>query len=526
MFSRIKSVKSGTNTYHYLQLVENERKKGKVKQKVLHSLGRIDDLSEEHINGMIESLARFSKTMKIFRCDRDEMKKIWDKELGSVLVFRRLWEESGLDEIIRRELKNRGYGFDVEAAVFGIALQRLLEPGSDLKGSKWIKDIYYSSFENLELQHFYRAVSFLEEKKERIEEELFFKGREVFDYELSLVFYDTTSLYFEGKGPEGLAKYGKTKDHRSDRRQVVVGVIIDKHGNPICCETWRGNITDVETIEKIIGTMKKRFNIGEVILVCDRGMISKGNIEKLEGNGIKYIIGTKMSGQKEVKERVLSRGGRYQKVEDNLEVKEVFVGDRRYVVCYNPDEAEKDRLSREVIVKKLEEKLSSGEAKSLVGNRGYRKYVKMPKGNISIDIEKTKEEKRYDGKFVLRTNTDLSTSEIAIQYKRLWQIESLFRGMKDIIEQRPIFHSKKENVKGHIFGGFLSLFLKTQLQKKLEKTNKKIPWDDIIRVLKNIKITKIQIKDDQYLLRNELHSTSLDVFRAVGLKSPPLCQKL
>jgi len=524
MFPRLKTINSGGKTYRYLQIVESRKINGKVRQKVLHNVGRIDNLSEEHINGMIESLARFTDTLIVLRKNGDDIKKHWDREWAPVLVFRRLWEEAGLDDIIARRLKGRNYQFDMEAAVFLLAYQRLMNPGSDLRGSKWLHDVYYERFQSLQLQHLYRAAEFLSREKEEIETRLFGVGRDLFSYELSLVFFDTTNLYFEGEGP--LAAYGKSKDHRSDRTQVVVAVVIDKEGNPLFCETWPGNTTDATTVEQMARRMRTQFGITDVVLVCDRGMMSNDNAAELESNRMRYIIGERLRRRKEVRLRVLADTGEYAKVADNLEVKEVIVEGRRYVACHNPEQAERDRLTRAAILESLEEKLRGGQAKSLIANRGYRKYLKMDRGAVRVAPEKVEEDALYDGKFVLRTNTDLPADEVARQYKRLWQIERHFRSLKDIIEARPIYHRKAANVKGHIFGGFLSLFLKVRLQKKLDARGDKFPWDDMMADLRRVKATKIELKGRQFIVRDEFTGSAGVVFRAAGLQPPPLMQEI
>jgi transposase len=219
----------------------------------------------------------------------------------------------------------------------------------------------------------------------------------------------------------------------------------------------------------ILEGLKKRFRIRKALLVCDRGMVSAANLKALTAARYDYIVGMRMRGSLEVKDAVLKRAGRYKEVQHNLHVKEVWVDDRRYVVCFNPERAEKDGNDRQAILDKLEQKLKSG-AKALIPNVGYRRFLKAAKGAVEIDRERVKEDERYDGKYLLRTTTDLSASEVAEAYRQLTWIERLWRELKDVMQMRPIYHhQKKENVKGHIFGAFLALYLSAILRRRLDE---------------------------------------------------------
>ena len=268
---------------------------------------------------------------------------------------------------------------------------------------------------------------------------------------MALVFYDTTSIYFEGLGGETLGQYGHSKDHRPDRLQMVVGVVLDGDGRPLCCELWPGNTTDVKTLLPIVDRLRKRFAIGSVCVVADRGVISQDTIEQVQSQerGVHYILGARLRSVKEIREKVLSHPGRYHEVPGPkkksdapapLQVKNVRIDGRRYVVCLNVDQAKKDQADREAIVAALEEQLKRGD-KSLVGNRGYRKYLKGGTTHFEIDGRKIKAAARYDGKWVLRSDLDeLSAEDVALRYKQLWTVEDCIRSIKTILETRPLYH--------------------------------------------------------------------------------------
>ena len=448
MFVRVK--RSGPR--QYLQIVENFREGKKVRQRVIANLGRLDVLrATGALDSIATSLARLSENVAAISSIRQDNQRVeWDKECGSFLVFRKLWQKMELDRIINSLKRKTKCEFDVERSIFYTVLHRLTEPGSDLKTSKWLDNIYDPEGVKAGYQHLLRAMGYLSYFKEQIEDALFLRGRTLFDDSIDLVFFDTTSIYFEGEGPEGLSQYGHSKDHRPDRKQIIVGVVMTKEGGPICCEYWPGNMSDVRALLEIVRVLKGRFRIRRVILVCDKGMVSESNLEELKNEGIDFIVGVRLRNVKEVREEVLCKGGRYRQVEDNLRVKEVLLKGKRYIICVNPEEARKDQKTREKIISELEEKLRCSP-KELIGNKGYRRYLRVEKGAVNIDEEKLKVEERFDGKFVLLTNTKLSCEEVAKSYKSLWEVESVFRTLKDVLEIRPIFHRKESHVKGHVF---------------------------------------------------------------------------
>ncbi len=283
--------------------------------------------------------------------------------------------------------------------------------------------------------------------KDRIEEELFAHRRDLFSG-LQLVFFDTTSVYFEGNGGQDIGQRGYSKDHRPDLYQMIVGAMLDGQGRPICCELWPGNTADVTTLIPVVDRLRTRFGVSKVCIVADRGMISRETVEALEQDerGWSYILGARMRSQNEVKDEVLSRAGRYRVVHpprvksddpSPLKVKEVWVDDRRYIVCLNEGEARKDAADREAIVAALREQLRRGD-KTLVGNKGYRRYLSggVP-DHLRIDEVKVAEDTRYDGKWVLRTNTDLDSAAVALQYKQLSIVEQWFRSCKTLWLMRP-----------------------------------------------------------------------------------------
>jgi len=528
MFVRVKRVSRGEKLHEYLQIVESYRKEGRVRQRIIGTIGRLDRLlAKGTLDSLIRSLSKFSRNLEVIEAKREgAIKAEWDREWGSWLIMRRLWKEVGLDKIIHSHLVGRKYAFDIEGAVFSTVLHRLIRPGSDVSCIRWLRDVYSEGVGELSLHHFYRTMAFLDENKDSIEESLFQRGRDLFDYKVDLVFFDTTSIYFEGEGPEGFASFGHSKDHRSDRRQIVVGVVMSRNGFPITCDFWPGNTPDIQTIKRIISSVKERFSLGRVIVVCDGGMVSRGSLEDLEDAKVEYIVATRMRKAKEVKEDVLSRAGRYHTVKENLRVKEVLIEGKRYISCFNPEEAKRERKVRIEIIKKLRHMLFTQGSKALIKNKGYRRLIKAEKGAFELDEEKLKEEERFDGKFVLYTNTDLSPGEVATSYKSLWQVEHAFSDLKNLLRVRPIYHRKPEHIRGHIFCNFLSLYLKVALQKKLYSKGVNLSWDDILSDIRAFRAIKLILNRKPYLLRTEFQRNGYSIFKAAGVKPPPVVQEI
>jgi len=298
-----------------------------------------------------------------------------------------------------------------------------------------------------------------------------------------------------------------------------------RDGFPVCCEIWPGNTSDLRTLKSVVEALRKRFAIRKVVLVCDRGMGSAHNLADLEEAGFEYVVGTKMRNLREVRDEVLGRAGRYQEVSEKLEVKEVRVEDRRYVVCYNPQEAAKDRRDREAILEKMRKKLASGGVKALINNRGYKRFLKVSSAGAALDLAAARREERYDGKYVLRTTTKLPAAEVAEAYKQLTWIERLRRELKDVVEVRPGFHrQKRENVKGHIFACFLALYRVALLRRKLQDAKVEAPWDEVIRDLSSLRAVTVELGGESYLMRSPLVGCAGRVFAAAGVRPPPLAQ--
>jgi len=544
MFARIK--KSGQ--YKYLQIVENRKIKGKVIQRVIATVGRMDQLQAKgQIETLIRSLSRYSEKVLLILSGKREVNAS-AKKIGPALIFERLWNELGIEKVIKNLLADRKFEFDVERAIFLTVLHRLFPSGSDRACEKWRRDYAIEGVEELSLHHLYRAMAFVGEEiedqrggtpfaprciKDLIEEGIFFERRDLFTG-LDLVFFDTTSLYFEGQGGETLGQKGHSKDHRPDLNQMVVGVMIDSKGKPVCCEMWPGNMADVKSLIPVTDRIRSRFHPGQFCIVADRGMISADTLKKLHHREIPYILGTRMRKVNEIKRDVLSRSGRYREVhpEKNsskdpapLKVKEVVLNATRYIVCLNPRQARKDAQDRQAIIESLSQKIKTN-LKALIGNKGYRKYLKMDRDSVRIDQDKINYESRFDGKWVLITNTELSAEQVALKYKELWQVEQVFRDVKSVLETRPVYHQRDENIRGHVFCSFLSLVLRKELDRRLEEGGHDFEWADIKHDLKALEEVVIEDNGRSLALRTQCVGTCGKLFQAVGVAVPPTIREV
>ena len=544
MFIRTQS--NGSRTY--LLIVDNQRVDGKVKQRVLHRLGRLDELlASGQLDSLLQSLGRFSEKLAVLGAHaRGDSVTTRSTRIGPALIFERLWQACSIDTVLTALLEGRRFEFSVERAIFLTVLHRLFAPGSDRAAEKWKDDYTIEGTADLELHHLYRAMAWLGESlpkdqqdgatpfaprtnKDRMEEALFQRRRDLFS-DLEIVFFDTTSIYFEGQGGEGLGQRGHSKDHRSDLKQMVVGMVLDRNGNPVCSELWPCNTADVKSLVPIVERLQKRFGIGSVCIVADRGMISAETLAELESRKWSYILGVRMRSSTEAK-AVVARGGRYAEVHPKsddrndpspLKVKEVWVEDaRRYVVCLNEDQATKDRYDREAVVAALRDALSKGD-KSLVGNKGYRKYLRAGGRQFAVDEDKIKEEARYDGKWVLTTNMDLPAPEVALKYKQLWRVEDVFRSMKSLLDTRPIYHKCDETIRGHVFCSFLALLLRQELDDRLARKGWKLEWADVVRDLDNLVEMEVAINGKGYVFRGQTPGVAGKVFQACGVALPPV----
>lgn len=603
MYARIKQ--SGSR--RYLQIVRSVRIDGQPRQQVLLTLGRVETLLQDGtLDQLLQSLSRFSPRALTLIADASQPQtQCW--KLGPALIFERLWQRCGFPRLIQELLQGRHYEFNLERALFVSVLHRLLCSGSDRHASTWLAGHWIAGARSLQLHHFYRAMAWLGEPldqaadqqakeagqapvyplvipqavdpkaavatppesvatskkkpkpkllaqiglrtlKDRFEEHWFLDRQDLFS-ELTLAFFDTTSLYFVGAGGQTLGQLGKSKDHCPECHQLVVGLVLDGEGTPLCCEIWPGNTADVTTLIPVAERLQQRFHIKRICLVSDRGMISQATMAELERRQWQYILGVRMRAVKTVKHVVLGALGKpnnpqwregfevvhaarqHSKDPSPLEIKEVKASGQRYIVCYSPEQARKDEHDRQAILANLAQALKAGD-KSLVGNRGYRRYLQVPGkkaaaqgAHFQIDQAKVQAEARYDGLWVLQTNTALPGSAVALSYKQLWRVEALFRQCKAVLRTRPIYHKVDETIRGHVFCTFLALVLMRELERALEQAGVEWEWKQGLQDLEALQRMQVQEGDKTFWIRSQLQGCTSRVFAAVGVAIPKLIER-
>jgi hypothetical protein len=543
MFVRVKKI----GPYEYLYLVENAREGGRHVQRVIKALGRRDEIeNSDLLDSLIASAARHSRrSIVLSRFYRGELAELRRRSIGANLVFGRLWEQTGCREVLQRHLHGRQFGFEAERAIYLTVLHRLMVSGSDRHASTWRETVAVPGADTLTLDHAYKAMAWLGEditapgegqrrsRTDEIEEALYAHRRSLFG-EIAVAFFDTTSLYFEGRGGATLGQRGHSKDFRPQLNQVVLGIVLDEQDRPIASFLWPGNTADVITLLPVVERLRSRFGVGRICVVADRGMIAAATIAAFEAQGIDYILGVRERSSKEVRETVLEDDGvavpliiPRQKGETELAVKEVKPAGRRYIVCRNEEEARRDAETRAKLLADLERKLAQGE-KTLVANVGYRRFLAAPEGRgFAIDPAKVEADAAFDGLFVLRTNMKLSALAVVLRYRNLLAVEQSFLASKALLATRPVFHRTDAAIRGHIFCTFLALVLRKELLDRLAARGATLPeWQHMIDDLADLSTVEVEQDGRRALLRTAPRASINPLCRALELALPPVFQEM
>ena len=531
--------KSGSTTT-YVQLAHNVRdaKTGQPKADVLYTFGRADSLDVDAIRRLTKSLSRFLTPEEALRIQgtiegEPPLRFLKSVPMGGAYLLRALWEQLGIPQALSRCMRDRSFTSPVEWASFAMVANRALAPDSKRGVEEWVKeDVALGNPEPIELQHLYRAMDCLLEYRETIHKEVYFAVADLLNLEVDLIFFDTTSTYFEmdEEDEEGLRRYGHSKDHRPDLPQVVIGLAVTKEGIPVKCWIMPGNMSDMKTVETVKNDLAG-WKLSRCVWVMDRGMSSEENRLILQKAGGHYIVGEKLRDNQEIHREVLAKRGRFATIRENLEIKEVTIGDgekrRRFILVHNPEEAKKDQATREKTLKKIEEALKSikdqagpGHKKSvcaLLSHRSMGRYLRQLKtGRIKIDKGKIKEEAHLDGKYIISTSDDtLSAEDVALGYKQLMEVERAFRTLKTTLDLRPVYHRKDERIEAHVFLCFLALLLVRVAERK---TN--LAWDPIKAQMERLHLGEFFSKEGRVLQTTEPTSEQVNTLKQLNI-SPP-----
>lgn len=532
--------KNGTTTT-YVQLAHNIRdpKSGYARAQVLYTFGRADSLDVEAIRRLVRSLCRFispEEALEIqasLKTGVSGLKFVRSLSLGGAYVLRKLWERLGLEKVISQALSEREFVSPVEGAIFAMVSNRALAPDSKRGVEEWVReDVALGNSQPISLQHLYRAMDFLLEHEERVQREVFYSTADLFNLEVDLLFFDTTTTYVETEEEDEFRRYGYSKDRRPDLPQVVIGLAVTKEGLPVRCWVLPGDTQDMTTVERVKNDLLG-WKLSRLIWVMDRGMSSEENRIILQKAGGHYILGEKLRDNQEAHQEAISSKGRYQKVRENLEVKEIVVGQgerrRRFVLVRNLEQAEKDKATREKTLQKIEEVLLAlGDQKgkahkkavcALLSHRTMGRYIKqLRNGRLKINWAKVKEEEKLDGKYLLSTSDDtLSSEDVALGYKSLMEVERAFRTLKTTLDLRPLFHRKEERIRAHVLLCFLALLLVRIVERETGQT-----WDSIRSHLERLHLVEFSSKKAGVLQRTELTAEQANILKKLKINPPPL----
>lgn len=547
----------------YLQLVESvwNRETGRADTRVVYNFGRADDPAVRHKLHELASriLRRVAPEDLAAATPGWKLEEAWP--FGDVYVLEQLWSRIGLPDLLPELTRDdTRRTLPVERACFAMVANRCCAPASKLYCfEQWLReDVHIEGCEGLELHHLYRSMDFFEKNKEQFEKDLYFRVADLFSVDVDLVFYDTTTLHCEideedadgaedavmrgsklagGKEYEALRQRGKSKNKRSDIPQVIIGMAMTRDGLPIRSWVFRGDTVDVETIEKVKADLRG-WKLTRSIFVGDAGMVSKANLKALSAGGGKYILCVPMGRGDEVTKIVLTQAGRYRRVDENLEVKEVTVGEgearRRYAVCFNPHEARRQRAHREKVLAELRELLprlktegkDSVHSKTVCRLRSSERYGKYlgvsDTGRLTIATDKVARARKLDGKFVVHSNDDtLTAADMALGYKQQAGIERAWRLLKSGIRIRPMFHWAPHRINAHVSLTMVSLLLERIAERECGDT-----WRNIRDDLRHVKLAQLLTPNGRVWQVTEPTEAVRKRLKSLGIAPPPAVLKV
>jgi hypothetical protein len=546
--------KSG-QVVRYLQLAHNEwdAEAGVSRTKVLHSFGREDEIDRHGIERLVTALTRLLDPARAAALAGPvDLSFTEARPLGGTHVLDALWRRLGLDAVMHRQLEGRRLDPRVERVLFALVANRALDASSKLAATDWITgDVHIDGLATIDEQACYRAMDWLLTIEPALAKEAYFQVTDLLNLEVDLLFFDTTSTYFEteeadepvardahgnriadGQDTEavreaGFRTYGKSKDSRDDLPQVVVGMAVTRDGIPVRVWSWPGNTTDTNLIRQVRDDLRE-WTLSRIVWVADRGFTSAANRRALMRGGGGYIIGEKLrSGSPEVK-AALSRQGRYATVRDNLQVKEVNIdSDDRFVICFNPDQATRDAAIRDQLLAQLADaikdtdKLPRPERDRLAGvlstKPGLKRFLRTtPGGLLRTDKKKIAAEEKLDGKYLLRSSDpQLSAEDIALGYKQLLEVERGWRDMKQILDLRPVYHRREDRIRAHILLCWLALLLIRVAENTSGRT-----WNRLRTELSRIQAATFTGPAGTYRQCSELTKPQRDILTALGIPAP------
>jgi hypothetical protein len=531
------------SSVEYVQLAHNawNPEKGFAQAEVIYSFGRKDQLDIEAIKRLVNSLCRFldpedALTLQAKTGEHEPLPFVRSRPAGGAYLLKALWDRLHIGQCLKAALKGREFTAPVEQALFAMVANRALSPSSKLAIEQWAaEEVFLGGDESpLQAQHFYRAMDFLLEHAESLQKEVFWSTASLLNLTVDLIFFDTTNTYFEIEepGPSELKAYGKSKEKRDDLPLVTVGLAVTREGIPVRCWVLPGNQHDSQSVAQVQQDLNN-WKLGRVVWVMDRGMTSDENRRILQKAGGQYILGEKLRGN-HMSEMALSHPGRFKVIADNLHVKQVYVGEgtgrRRYVIAYNPQQAEADRITREQNLDRLRCELEVINTKKrkkpqcrLLLHPSMGRYVKeLKSGKLKIDTTKVKQEETLDGKYLLSTSDEsLPVEDIALGYKQLLEVERAFRTLKSSLSLRPIYHSKDDRIRSHVLICWLALLLV-----RLAEVETDMNWAVIRRIMQRLHLGEFLNEKNRVLRHTALSSEQANILKILKITPPKPFVKL
>lgn len=541
---RISRKRKDGSKVSYLQLARKIRdpNSGMPRDEVLHHFGREDELDQAQIKRLVKSLSRFLEPEQGAAIQGslgldEELVAEGSRTYGGTYVLDRMWKTLELDKTLSGLLADRSFKVDVERVLFAMVANRALAPSSKLAVERWVgKHVEIDGLESVSVHNLYRTMDFLVEHGEALQRSVFFSVASLLNLEVDLLFFDTTSTYFEVEDqddPEngGLRRYGKSKDYRPDLPQVVIGLAVTRDGLPVRCWVLPGNTNDASIVEDVQRDMAG-WRLNQVVWVMDRGFAGEKQRIALQRGGGNVIIGEKLRGKEKSQHEALSRPGRYRKVRDNIEIKEVSVpGDsRRFVVVHNPKEAERSKSKRAEMLVRLDaeiERLNASLRKrsgrhskgvcTLKTHATMGRYLKeLKSGELRVDRAKVKAEARLDGKYLLSTtDPSLSAEDVALGYKQLMDVERAFRTLKTTLELRPVYHRLSERIEAHVLLSWLALLLVRLTELKTDRS-----WGHIRNDLETMSVVDLRGKDGAFQLVTKPTQDVRNILKQLDIRPP------
>jgi transposase len=518
IFIFLRTVKNNEGK-QYLRIVESYRENGKTKQKIIANLGRVDLISvkeAENIIKKLEVIFGIKEGLKIAEIEEEPEKKNY----GIKAIVDRLFKKYDMEGFFKNiDEKTR---FDVQELLKVMVMNRILEPKSKLG---IFNDLEYYGFKKSEecedgiaLHWFYRTLDVLSEKKKEIEKHMYRQRISLFNSKVDLVFYDVTTLSFETQQTNEIMQMGYSKDKKFNESQVVLGMSIDQDKMPVSFDIYPGNTFEGHTFKDTVETMKKRYNIGKVIVVSDRGMMSRKNIEIVENSDYEFIVGKSI---KQIKKLNVFEG-EFIELSEGIKYKEMQYEGKRLLIIYSQERAKKDKRDRLRLIEKAKKMLEDGSIESK-SKKGARKYLKEEsKQDYTLDIEKIEKDEKYDGYYGIITNTELNPKQILAQYHTLWKVEETFRTLKNYLETRPIFHWTEKRIKGHIVMSFVAYTMQRTLELELERKGIEYSHEKIREAIKNMEYIELKTQNQNFVVRTKINELGQKILKTLDIPIPKI----